>query len=181
MSLLFILFVCQFVCQLVNTNNLSYSLYWSGYTSYSNYSGLNNNSFLPIWEASPFTIQINRGPKINPPFFDGRLRDISITFNSSDGYSIVKYLVFGGIISSTHFKNNGGIMLKSHYPLYSIKNNSFWAKEYNQIYETCINITDDSSLYPGCLNSPDKIDTSFVSLFFQLIMRHIHMVNIQME
>ena len=170
MSLLFILFVCQFVCQLVNTNNLSYSLYWSGYTSYSNFSGLNNGSFLPIWEASPFTIQVNRGLKINTSYisFDGSLRNVALTFNSSDDdYFNIQYLIFGGRMSlAIRNKKDGRRILQSHYPIYSQKPDSFWTKEFKQMNEACTNITDDSLLYPGCLNSPDEIDTSFVSILF---------------
>ena len=110
MSLVLILFVfqfiCQFVCQFVN-NNLSYSLYWSGYTSYSNFSNLNNGSFLPILEASPFTIQINQN------YSNIHLRYISIIFRKSMNNQ--KYLIFDLRLSLILIdRRDSTIMLKSH-------------------------------------------------------------------
>ena len=158
MSLLFILFVCQFVCQLVNTNNLSYSLYWSGYTSYSNFSGLNNGSFLPIWEASPFTIQVNQG------YNNIRLRYVSIIFRRSMNNE--EYLIYGGRRSLTLCdRRDGRMMLNSHCQLYSRKNNSFWAEEYTQRNNACPN-KDGSHMYPGCLNLLYENDNSSISIYF---------------
>ena len=110
MSLVFILFVfqfiCQFVCQFVN-NNLSYSLSWSGYTSYSNFSNLNNGSFLPIREASPFTIQINQS------YSNIYLSYISIIFRRP--MNNMKYLIFDGRLSPILIdRSDSTIMLKSH-------------------------------------------------------------------
>ena len=113
MSLVFILFVfqfiCKFVCQFAN-NNLSYSLYWSGYTSYSNFSNLNNGSFLPIREASLFTIQINQS------YSNIHLIYISIIFRRPMNNQ--KYLIFDGRLSPILIdRRNSTIMLKSHRPL----------------------------------------------------------------
>ena len=154
----------------------NYSLYWSGYTVYSKFNGSSNNAFLSVWEAFPFTIQANRGPKPNatlknppgtPPSFEGRLREVAVTFNSSnDDFPNIEYLIYGGKQSSTLYdRKDGSRMLKSHCTLYSRKNYSFWAKEYSQREGACTK-KDRSQYYPGCLNSPDEADTSFVSLSF---------------
>ena len=154
----------------------NYSLYWSGYTVYSKFNGSSNNAFLSVWEAFPFTIQANRGPKLNatlknppgtPPSFEGRLRQVSVTFNSSnDHFPNIEYLISAGKPSATLCDGkDGNRMLKSHCILYSQKNDSFWAKEYSQRGGACPR-QDRSKNYPGCLNSPDEADTSFVSLSF---------------
>ena len=152
----------------------NYSLYWSGYTVYSTFNGSSNNAFLSVWEAFPFTIQANRGPITNatlknppgtPPSFEGRLREVSVTFNSrNDTSPNIEYLIFGGRRSPSLCDAKDGFMM-SHCTLYSRKNDSFWAKEYSQRGAACTN-KDDSQLYPGCLNSPDEADTSFISLWF---------------
>ena len=152
----------------------NYSLYWSGYTEYSNFSGLNNDAFIYVWEASPFTIQANRDPKTNastlknppgtPPSFEGRLREVSAIVNSSNnGSHNIEYLIHGELESQTLcHRKDGSKMLPSHCPLYSCKPNSFWAKEYAQRGQACTN----KESYPGCLNSDDVADTSFISLSF---------------
>ena len=151
-------------------------LYWSGYTAYSKFNGSSNNAFLSVWEASQFTIQANRGPKTNatlknppgtPPSFEGRLREVSVTFNSSnDASPNIESLIFGGRQSPTLCdRKDGRMMLRSHCTLYSRKNDSFWAKEYSQMNEACTN-KDDSQFYPGCMNSSDEADTSFLNVLF---------------
>ena len=57
------------------------------------------------------------------------------------------------------------MMLNSHCPLYSRKNNSFWAKESNQRNYACPN-KDSSHIYPGCLNSLYENDNSSISIYF---------------
>lgn len=57
-------------------------------------------------------------------------------------------------------------MIKSHYPNYTLKAGCFWEEEYSQIrHPSC---TDDSKLFPGCLNFPDKSDDSNIKLRFPM-------------
>ena len=119
---------------------------------------MNNNLFLPIWEASPFTIQINQG------YSNIRLRYVSIIFRRLMDNE--EYLIFGGRRSLTLCdRRDGRMMLNSHCPLYSRKPNSFWAKEYNQRENVCP-IKDGSHKYPKCLNSSYENDNSSISIYF---------------
>ena len=97
---------------MVNTNNFSYSLYGSGYTWYSIFSSLNNGSFLPIWETSPFRIEINQCHS------NICLRYISIIFRRPMDNN--EYLIFRGIVfPALGDSRDGGMGLKSHCQLYS--------------------------------------------------------------
>ena len=149
-----------------------YSLYWSGESNNSFFNGASNNSFLSVWEAFPFTIKATRVQETSAPFlttppgnpsrFEGRLRDISLTFRSSH---LVLSMILGGKISSTIFdRKNGKTMLTSHFALYSQKSGSFWEKEYSQRGNAACK--DASQYFPGCLNSPDILDNSFINLTF---------------
>ena len=56
-------------------------------------------------------------------------------------------------------------MLKSHYALYSQNLAAFGKRNISKKGKACSN-KDGSQLYPGCLNSPDVSDNSFINLLF---------------
>ena len=155
------------------TSGEKYSLYWSGASSNSFFNGASNNSFFSVWEAFPFSIKAFRVQEIstpplttppgNPSRFEGRLREISLIFRSSDLVS--SSIILGGKLSTNIFsRKNGQPMLPSHYALYSQKYGSFWEEEYRQRQNAACK--DGSKYYPGCLDSPDISDNSFINLLF---------------
>ena len=147
---------------------------------YSKFNGLNNDAFLSVWEAFPFSIQAYRNQTTNaislknppgdPPSFEGRLRDVSVTFRSSnDAFPNIQYLIYLGKQSQVlNDRKDGRQMLLSHYTLYSLKPDSFWAKEFNEIGEANCIYKDGSEHFVGCLNSPDEADISLINLSFSV-------------
>ena len=143
---------------------------------YSKFNGASNNAFLSVWEAFSFTIQATRvqetsapiikHPPGNPSSFEGRLREVSLIFRRSMNNNLPEnYIIFGGNPSTALcLTKDGTLKLKSHCASYSRQSASFWAKEFSQRgNKSCI---DGSKHYPGCLNSPDESDTSFLNVFF---------------
>lgn len=153
-----------------------YSLYWSGFTNNASFTGKRNNSFLPVWEASSFTIQaarlvdledkplVHSNPPGRPASFGGNLRDVSIYFRFSDSNN-QKGFISGGVYSTTILRGNSGdSLLSSHKPSYELKPGSFWAKEYNQLHnKSCLK---PYRYFPGCLNLTDEPDDSYLNLSF---------------
>ena len=143
---------------------------------YSKFNGANSNAFLSVWEAFSFTIQATRvqetsapiikNPPGNPSSFEGRLREVSLIFRRSMNNNLPEnYIIIGGNPSPTlNRKKDGTLKLKSHWASYSQQSASFWAKEFSQREnKSCIG---GSKFYPGCFNSSDESDTSFLNVFF---------------
>ena len=151
-----------------------YSLYWSGYTLISNFSGDNNNSFLSVWEGSPFIIQLTRLPESSNLIkglgktirFDGRLRSVALSFRKYSSENSPENIIIGGNLVAKFLRGNRDKMLPSHNPNYTIKAGSFWEEEHGQKSIPIVLVILD--FYPGCLNSTDKQDYSNVELNFPM-------------
>ena len=95
-----------------------------------------------------------------------RLRSVSIYFkymDNEDGYDKFK-IVSAGVISPQIIRGGAGHLYRSHKPVFSTKQGSFWSTEYFQLGNTsCFG---NSKYVPGCLDSTDPPDNSSLIITF---------------
>ena len=70
----------------------------------------------------------------------------------------------GGVLAPEITRGVAGHLLASQKPVFSTKPGSFWAKEQSQLENSaCIG---NSKYLPGCLNSTDQPDNSYLTVTF---------------